>query len=78
VQVFLGEEVAKTVGYPVSVVAAPYHEEDGQPGGALGIIGPTRMDYPFVVPLVEATARAMSGALSRSREVKDQNKDDAK
>jgi hypothetical protein len=34
------------------------------------------MDYPFVVPLVEATARAMSSALSRSRDVKDSDKDE--
>jgi heat-inducible transcriptional repressor len=66
VQVFLGDEVARKVGYPVSVVAAPYLEENGRPGGALGIIGPTRMDYPFVVPLVNAMAQAVSAALTRS------------
>lgn len=68
VQVFLGEETTQTVGVPVSVVAAAYHDEDGRPGGALGIIGPTRMDYPVVVPLVGATADAMSAAFARSRE----------
>jgi heat-inducible transcriptional repressor len=75
VQVFLGEDVSKIVGYPVSVVAAPYHEEDGQPGGTLGIIGPTPMDYPFVVPLVEATAHAMSGAFARARDEREHGKD---
>jgi heat-inducible transcriptional repressor len=74
VQVFLGQETTETVGYPVSVVAAPYHEEDGTPAGALGIIGPTRMDYPVVVPLVGATADAMSAALARSREGTGRNK----
>jgi len=68
VQVFLGEETNAAGGYPVSVVAAPYQGEDGQPGGAVGIIGPTRMDYPSVVPLVGATADAMSAALARSRD----------
>jgi len=68
VRVFLGEETAQMVGCPVSLVAARYHEEDGEPCGALGVIGPTRMDYPFVVPLVGATADAMSAALSRIRE----------
>lgn len=68
VQVFLGEEMRRAVGYPVSVVAAPYHGEDGRPGGAVGVIGPTRMDYPVVVPLVGATADAMSAALARSRD----------
>lgn len=74
VQVFLGQETTETVGYPMSVVAAPYHEEDGSPAGAVGIIGPTRMDYPVVVPLVEATADAMSVALARSRESGNRNK----
>jgi heat-inducible transcriptional repressor len=65
VQVFLGEETSKSVGFPVSVVAAAYREQDGNPGGAVGIIGPTRMDYPFVVPLVAATADAMTSAMAK-------------
>ena len=65
VQVFLGSESTKLVGYPVSLVAAPYAMEDGQPRGAVGVIGPTRMDYPHVVPLVGATAEAMSAALAK-------------
>jgi transcriptional regulator of heat shock response len=56
------------VGCAVSLVAAGYRDEDGAPGGALGIIGPQRMDYPFVVPLVGATADAMSGALAKKRD----------
>jgi heat-inducible transcriptional repressor len=64
VQVFLGEEATAAVGYPVSLVAAPYREQGGEPGGAVGVIGPTRMDYPFLVPLVAATARAMSAAIA--------------
>lgn len=66
VQVFLGQETSEAVGYPVSLVAAPIHE-DGRPGGAVGVIGPTRMDYASVVPLVAKTANAVSAALSRSR-----------
>jgi heat-inducible transcriptional repressor len=68
VQVFLGQETSQAVGVPVSVIAAPYDDEAGQPSGAVGIIGPTRMDYPLVVPLVAATADAVSAALARSRE----------
>lgn len=65
VQVFLGEEASGDVpGFPVSVVAASY-KEGGSPSGAVGIIGPTRMDYASVVPIVAATAQAMSEALSR-------------
>ena len=68
VQVFLGEETAKMAGCNVSLVAAGYRDEEGGPGGAVGIIGPQRMDYSFVVPLVGATAGAMSAALAKKRE----------
>jgi heat-inducible transcriptional repressor len=70
VNVFLGEETEEMVGFPVSLVAAPYREEGGEASGAVGVIGPTRMDYPFVVPLVTATANAMSAAISRLRDPK--------
>lgn len=65
VQVFLGGETNELGGSPLSVVAAPFRE-GGRPAGSVGIIGPTRMDYPAVVPLVGATADAMSAVLSRS------------
>jgi heat-inducible transcriptional repressor len=68
VNVFLGEETRRMVGCSVSLVAAGYRDEDGAPGGAVGIIGPERMDYPFVVPLVGATADAMTVALAKKRE----------
>lgn len=67
VQVFLGEESSAGGGYPVSVVATRYQER-GEPGGAVGVIGPTRMDYPVVVPIVAAAAEAMSAAIARSQE----------
>jgi heat-inducible transcriptional repressor len=81
VQVFLGDETSQAVGYPVSVVAAPYQEQ-GRPGGTVGVLGPTRMDYPGVVPLVGATANAISAALARSHDPrvaadKDDPSDDA-
>lgn len=66
VQVLLGGETRDTVGYPVSLIAAPY-DEGGRPGGAVGIIGPTPMDYPTLIPVVRATAEAMSAALSKGR-----------
>jgi heat-inducible transcriptional repressor len=73
VQVFLGEETTSAVGYPVSVVATRYQERGG-PAGAVGVIGPTRMDYPLVVPLVAAAAEAMSTALARSQEPREGKK----
>lgn len=63
VQVFLGEDTSRMEGHPVSVVAAPYRRGDTA-GGALGVVGPRRMDYPFLVPLVGATAAAMTRALT--------------
>jgi heat-inducible transcriptional repressor len=73
VQVFLGQETSSAVGYPVSVVATRYQERGG-PAGAVGVIGPTRMDYPLVVPLVAAAADAMSTALARNQEPRDGKK----
>jgi heat-inducible transcriptional repressor len=73
VQVFLGEETGAAVGYPVSLVAARYQER-GEPSGAVGVIGPTRMDYQLVVPLVAAAAEAMSAAIARSSESRDSQK----
>ena len=72
VQVFLGDETSG-MGFPVSLVAARYQER-GEPGGAVGVIGPTRMDYPVVVPLVAAAAEAMSAAIARGSEPRDPNK----
>ena len=46
----------------LSVVAAPYRRA-GEIVGALGVIGPTRMDYARVIPLVEFTAHTVSLAL---------------
>jgi heat-inducible transcriptional repressor len=67
VQVFVGSETGDLVGGALSVVAAPYSEQ-GRVAGTIGVLGPTRMDYPKVVPLVEATADAMSAALRRGRD----------
>ena len=67
VQIFVGSETGDLVGGHLSVVAAPYTDQ-GKVAGTIGVLGPTRMDYPKVVPLVEATADAMSAALRRGRE----------
>lgn len=63
VQVFLGEDLEVAGASPLSVVAAPYRGMGQGPAGALGVLGPTRMNYPELVPLVGAMARAMSSAL---------------
>jgi heat-inducible transcriptional repressor len=66
VQIFVGSEAGDLAGGHLSVVAAPYTDQ-GRVAGTIGVLGPTRMDYSKVVPLVEATADAMSAALRRGR-----------
>lgn len=65
VQVFLGADGEE--GHPLSVVAASYRGAGETPAGALGVLGPTRMNYPELVPLVGAMAHAMSGALTEGK-----------
>lgn len=64
-QIFIGAESDLAATSDVSVVAAPY-VRDGRVLGALAVIGPTRMDYGRVIPLVDLTAREISRALSDS------------
>ncbi|NBN93822.1 MAG: heat-inducible transcriptional repressor HrcA, partial [Betaproteobacteria bacterium] len=63
VQIFIGGESGVTALDECSVVTAPY-EIDGQVVGTLGVIGPTRMAYERVIPIVDVTARLLSNALS--------------
>lgn len=65
VQVFLGGEIIESGDSKMSLIAAPFRAADGEAAGAVGILGPRRMDYPVVVPLVGATADAVGTALSR-------------
>jgi heat-inducible transcriptional repressor len=62
VQVFIGEESGYHMLDDVSVVTAPYKTDDNQIG-VLGVIGPTRMAYDRVVPIVDITARLLGTAL---------------
>jgi heat-inducible transcriptional repressor len=62
VQIFVGEESGYQLLDDCSLVTAPYCIED-QVVGVLGVIGPTRMDYQRVIPIVDVTARLLSAAL---------------
>jgi heat-inducible transcriptional repressor len=64
VQIFIGGESALVPLDECSVVTAPY-EVDGQIVGTVGVIGPTRMAYERVIPIVDVTARLLSSALSQ-------------
>jgi heat-inducible transcriptional repressor len=63
VQIFIGDESGLTQLDGCSVVTAPY-EVDGRVVGSVGVIGPTRMAYDRVIPIVDITARLLSNALS--------------
>jgi heat-inducible transcriptional repressor len=65
VQIFIGGESDLVPMEQMSVVTAPYLV-DGRIVGTLGVIGPTRMDYERVIPIVDITARLVSTALSAS------------
>ncbi|HSG87944.1 MAG TPA: heat-inducible transcriptional repressor HrcA [Pseudomonadales bacterium] len=62
VHLFIGEESGYRPFGDYSVVTAPYRI-DGQLAGVLGVIGPTRMAYQQVIPVVDATARLLGAAL---------------
>ncbi|HWV17744.1 MAG TPA: heat-inducible transcriptional repressor HrcA [Rhodocyclaceae bacterium] len=63
VQVFIGGESGIAPLDECSVVTSPY-EANGEVVGTLGVIGPTRMAYERVIPIVDITARLLSNALS--------------
>ncbi len=64
IQIFIGEEAGYEVFDDYSVVTAPY-DDGARTLGVLGVIGPTRMAYERVIPIVDVTARMLSSALSR-------------
>jgi heat-inducible transcriptional repressor len=66
VTVFVGRETGELGGGELSLVVAPYADH-GRISGAVGVLGPTRMDYAKVMPLVDATAAAMTEALGKNR-----------
>jgi heat-inducible transcriptional repressor len=62
VQIFIGQESGYQMLDSCSIVAAPYTTEDDTMG-VLGVIGPTRMAYERVIPIVDVTARLLGRAL---------------
>ncbi len=61
-QIFIGDESGYRVLDECSVVTTPYYV-NGEVAGVLGVIGPTRMSYSRIIPLVQETARALSAGL---------------
>ena len=64
-RLFIGDESGYAPLGGCSVVTAPYGA-DGRMLGVIGVIGPTRMDYDRVIPVVQTTARILSGTLKNA------------
>jgi len=62
-QIFIGEESGYSAFESCSVITAPYKVSD-EVVGVLGVIGPTRMAYDRVIPLVDVTAKLLGSLLS--------------
>lgn len=63
VQIFIGEESGYSTLKDCSVITAPYGV-NSQVVGVLGVIGPTRIAYDRVIPIVELTAKVLGSALA--------------
>lgn len=63
VQIFIGDESGYELFGDCSLITAPYRSE-GKVVGVLGVIGPTRMAYERVIPIVDITARLLGAALN--------------
>ncbi|MBT3198274.1 MAG: heat-inducible transcriptional repressor HrcA, partial [Gammaproteobacteria bacterium] len=64
VQIFIGEESGYSHLDKCSIVTAPY-EVNNEVVGVLGVIGPKRMEYDRVIPVVDVTAKLLSSALKQ-------------
>lgn len=64
IQIFIGEESGYRVFDGCSLVTSPYSAE-GEVLGVLGVIGPTRMEYDRVIPIVDLTAKLLGAALNK-------------
>lgn len=63
VQIYIGGDSQLVPMEDMTVITAPYGV-DGKVVGTLGVIGPTRMAYDRVIPIVDITSRLLSNALS--------------
>ncbi len=58
-RIFIGSENRLFALSGSSVIAAPYRDRDGRVVGVVGVIGPTRLNYARVVPMVDFTAQSL-------------------
>ena len=62
-KIFIGSENELFALSGSSVIAAPYRGQDGKLVGVVGVIGPTRLNYARVAPMVDFTAKTLSRLL---------------
>ncbi len=67
VRIFIGSENKLFSLSGSSLIAAPFRDGDQKIVGVVGVIGPTRLNYSRIVPMVDYTARVVSGLLERGR-----------
>jgi heat-inducible transcriptional repressor len=65
IHIYIGGESALVPVQDMSVITAPY-SVNGRIVGTLGVVGPTRMAYERVIPIVDMTSRLLGQALSHS------------
>ncbi len=65
-RIFIGSENRLFGLSGSSVIASPYRDAEGRVIGVLGVIGPTRLNYARVVPMVDWTARSLGNSLGRA------------
>ena len=64
VRIFIGSENKLFSLSGSSTIVAPYHDASGQIVGVLGVIGPTRLNYARIIPMVDYTAKIVSKLLA--------------
>lgn len=64
VRIFIGSENKLFSLSGSSLIVAPFHDEDRKVVGVLGVIGPTRLNYARIIPMVDYTARLVSRVLT--------------
>ncbi|TRD09866.1 heat-inducible transcriptional repressor HrcA [Erythrobacter insulae] len=64
-RIFIGSENRLFGLSGSSVIASPYRDREGRVVGVLGVIGPTRLNYARVVPMVDLTARSLGRSMDK-------------
>ena len=63
VRIFIGADNDLFSLSGCSFIVAPYHSSQQQLVGAIGVIGPTRMNYARIIPMVDYTAKLIGDAM---------------